>query len=106
MVFTITKYFKIIYDQPYYVQQKIDVIHLGIPEKQVITKSRKDLGFEHSDILLISVGRLVPRKALQDSIRTIADLREKNVKLIIVGDGPERNNLQKLSEELHRKDTK
>jgi len=77
--------------------KNLDVIHLGIPKPVFKKKDREYFGFEPKDILLITVGRLVPRKALQDLIRVIGVLKNPNIKLIVIGDGPERKNLVELA---------
>lgn len=59
---------------------------------------RRHLGFEEKDIVIVTVGRLVPRKKMHELIHITYDLNKRhNVKLLIVGDGPEKENLVKLS---------
>jgi glycosyltransferase involved in cell wall biosynthesis len=50
------------------------------------------------DFLLLSPGRLVTTKRHDSSIKGIKQLKEKgfNVKLLIIGEGPEKNNLTQL----------
>ena len=85
----------------YNVSNNIDVIHLGIPKPVFKTKSRGHLGFKQSDILLVTVGRLVARKGLEDLVRVVATLEDPNIKLIVIGDGPERTRLEELTKSLN-----
>ncbi len=62
-------------------------------------ETRKQLGFSETDRLLVTVGRLVPWKGIDLLIRAIAQLDE-SVKLLIIGDGPEKNKLTDLAENL------
>ncbi len=57
---------------------------------------------------LLTVARLVARKGIDDLIRAMAILRDTDIsvpKLIIAGDGPEKDRLTQLIEELHLQDT-
>ncbi len=51
---------------------------------------------------VLSVGRLVARKGFDISIKALAELkgRGQKVRLVVVGDGPERKQLEKLAAEL------
>jgi len=70
------------------------------PEKSAFMRER--FGFRAEDIVVLSVGRLVARKGFDTAIRAVAALKAKGpaVKLLIVGDGPEKGNLEKLVGEL------
>lgn len=61
---------------------------------------RKELGLEDDTFYIVSVGRLVVRKGFDFLIRSIAEIKNEKVKAIIIGDGPEKENLQRLSEYL------
>jgi 1,2-diacylglycerol 3-alpha-glucosyltransferase len=63
---------------------------------QVEPVSRAELGFSENDVLLIYTGRLGPEKNLPFLLRAFAGLAKTydNVGLLIVGDGPERDNLE------------
>lgn len=62
--------------------------------------TRTELGLDNYRKYLIGVGRLVKRKAFDDLIRATAML-DDSVGLVIVGDGPEANNLLGLAKELN-----
>lgn len=59
-------------------------------------KNRAEFGFKDSDVVLIYVGRLGPEKNLQFLLRAVAGAAQAydHIGLVLVGDGPERDNLQ------------
>jgi len=62
---------------------------------------RKHLGFNDKDVVVVTVGRLVPRKKMRELVQIMHDLTKKHsVKLLIVGDGPEKDKLASLSKSL------
>lgn len=63
---------------------------------------RENFNVTPNDILLIGVGRLVGKKGFKYLIEAISILKKntKNVKLLLVGDGPEYKALQNLSTRL------
>ncbi|UOD33901.1 glycosyltransferase [Deferribacteraceae bacterium V6Fe1] len=63
----------------------------------------KDKRIDDNNINLIAVGRLVPQKNFHSLIKAFAELRKcySNLFLIIVGEGKERNNLERLAKELN-----
>jgi len=88
--------------------QKVKVIHNGIPiptskeiakARQKASNLRQELGFDQSTYIVGSVGRLVREKGYPHLIEAISIISESNsnVGLILVGDGPEYDVLQKLS---------
>lgn len=56
--------------------------------------------------ILLTVGKLVKRKRLDLLLQTITTLRQEhpNVKLIVVGDGPEKESLRKITKRLDLED--
>jgi glycosyltransferase involved in cell wall biosynthesis len=84
----------------YSISKQIDLIYLGIPKPSVIPKSREHFGFSPNDILLVTIGRLVPRKSVSTLIKIVAGLENPKIKLLVVGDGPERGNLEELTKSL------
>lgn len=57
---------------------------------------RDEVGFATTDTVLLSVARLVYRKGVDRVLRAIAVL-EPSVKLVVIGDGPERKTLEQLA---------
>ena len=74
--------------------KEIDIIPLAFHPPVFDKISRAKLGFKTADFILITIGRLVKRKAVDVQLEALSMLKkEKNLKLVIVGDGPEMNSL-------------
>ena len=52
------------------------------------------------DVVVLSVGRLVPEKGFDVLLRAIAQAGDERLRLVIAGDGPEATRLAELAEEL------
>lgn len=82
------------------VESPIDVIPNGVDVQpfQFVDQpiSRQILGFNEQDILLTYMGRIGPEKNLPFLLRAFAGIAKSydNVSLMILGDGPERENLE------------
>jgi glycosyltransferase involved in cell wall biosynthesis len=87
----------------YSTSAQIELIPHGIERPVFAPKAREELGYDSKDILLVTVGRLIPRKAIHDLISALQSLN-KNTKLLIIGDGPERQRLQEVAESLRVSD--
>jgi glycosyltransferase involved in cell wall biosynthesis len=61
---------------------------------------RRQLGVDPGDLVVLSVARLAPEKGLDTLIRAIAAVDDQHLVLALVGDGPEREKLARLAEEL------
>lgn len=72
---------------------------VGVEEQQ---KLRKELGFTPDQKIILCVGELLPNKNQQMAIRMIQQVVKKvpNVVLLLAGNGPEKENLEKLIAEL------
>lgn len=79
---------------------EIDVVHYGLVAPSYKNIDRNELGLNNTDFVIISIARLVKRKGFQYLIQAISKIENKNIKLLVIGDGPERNNLIKLSKEM------
>jgi 1,2-diacylglycerol 3-alpha-glucosyltransferase len=94
----------------YQVKCPIRIIPTGIELNQFsdtnistaeIQTLRAELGASENDTLLLSVSRLSQEKSIQNVIAAIAEIGDSEpVKLAIVGDGPYREELEKLVSEL------
>jgi glycosyltransferase involved in cell wall biosynthesis len=69
-------------------------IPLGIDPPPIVSEDGCDYDFAEDEILLITVGRLVPRKASAQLITMMKALKDTRVKLIIIGCGPEEKMLK------------
>jgi L-malate glycosyltransferase len=81
----------------YGVTRQIDVIPHGIQRPLFAPKTRADLGYPTDDILLTTVGRLIPRKAVHELLAIVREVPSPKVQLVIIGDGPERPKLEALA---------
>jgi glycosyltransferase involved in cell wall biosynthesis len=68
---------------------------------------RRDVGVRNGELLLTSVGRLVPTKRVDVLLRAVARLRATDtpVRLAVVGDGECRADLERLAAELSLQDS-
>ena len=80
-------------------KNKIEIINNGvfIPEENTNI-------FTNDQINITIVSRLVSHKNIKKIIRAISDLNDPLIYLNIIGDGPELNQLQKISLESNKKD--
>lgn len=81
----------------YNIRVPIDIVHLGIPKPLQISDERANWSLSKDDEVLVTVGRLVARKALHELVEAIAGINDPSVKLLVVGDGPKRPELEELS---------
>ncbi|MHA7139597.1 glycosyltransferase [Rossellomorea arthrocnemi] len=91
-----------------YIKRKL--IEKGFPPKQIKThyigidldKLKKDSTIQREETILF-VGRLVENKGCDYLIRAMKVINDKNphVKLLVAGDGPERENLETLAKNLN-----
>lgn len=75
-------------------------IPLGIKRPTVDIAARADFGFTDDQILLVTVGRLVARKAVDQLISVLKDTGMPNAHLVIVGNGPQEPALRQKANEL------
>jgi glycosyltransferase involved in cell wall biosynthesis len=86
------------YAQLGFPQEKIFVAHNSVSSKPEIFFDRRPQAVDHVTILF--VGRLQERKRIDSLLRACAEIK-LNPRLIIVGDGPEKENLQTLAKEIY-----
>jgi 1,2-diacylglycerol 3-alpha-glucosyltransferase len=96
----------------YGVTKPVDVLATGVKVNDYVKKVkannfRKQYNLKPNDKLLIFVGRLGKEKNVDFLISALPLIQKqiKNVKLIIIGDGPHRANLQKQAIKLKIKDS-
>jgi glycosyltransferase involved in cell wall biosynthesis len=73
------------------------LIPLGIEEPPRSDMTRQELGFDEQDILLVTIGRLVARKRVEQLLELLSRIDRENVKLVVVGSGPEMERLKTLA---------
>ena len=106
-----TNKIKELFINKYHIKKEINVIPTGIDTKKFkpsikIKKEMKELkkkyNLKDSDFIIGSVGRIAIEKSFDELIKNTKILINKNnkIKLIIVGDGPEIDNLKKLCKDL------
>lgn len=95
---------------------KQDLIDIGIPANRVSTiyngidfstsyakgdLTREQLGLQQDDFVIAMVARLHPIKGHEEVFQAIQNLQNPNAKLLLIGDGPEREVLKKKAEDLN-----
>jgi len=86
--------------------EKIEVVYMGVDTdkfKPPVNKAklRHELGMPDNEIIIGSLGRLVPEKRVEDLIRAAPKIGKKiDAHFVIGGEGPQRSNLEKLAEAL------
>jgi L-malate glycosyltransferase len=82
---------------------RIEVIYNGVSSPPPIDKDRRELlrrqlGLKPEDFVIGTVGRLDPIKNIPLLVKALADVHHSNtsIKGLLVGDGPERQQLQKI----------
>jgi glycosyltransferase involved in cell wall biosynthesis len=78
----------------------ITVVPLGIAEPKFRPATREELGMDPSKKYVVAVGRLVRRKDYPTLFKAVRNLNRDDVELVLLGDGPERNNLKALATSL------
>jgi glycosyltransferase involved in cell wall biosynthesis len=66
---------------------------------------RARIGLEPDDLGVLSVARLSPEKALDTLVRAVAGAERPRLRLVLAGDGPERQRLERLAGALHVRTT-
>ncbi|MBO8434592.1 MAG: glycosyltransferase family 4 protein [Tyzzerella sp.] len=108
---------KKVYDSltEYGVKKDIEIIPTGINtelfkrsnfSKEEIDKLKEEIGLNPKDPTILYLGRLAQEKSIDVIINAMPKLLEniENLKFVIVGDGPERPELEKLVESLNLND--
>jgi len=86
--------------QYYKINKQIVVIPLPYQKVTYQKISRELLGLEMGVKYLISVGRMVERKGYKLLLNAVSLIKDDALRLIIVGDGPQRQELVKLAGKL------
>ncbi len=84
----------------YHPDKRIKIISIPYEPVKFRKISREKLGLQENNIYLVGVGRLVKRKGFHFLIKSLARLSNKKVYAIIIGEGPEKQNLKELAKRL------
>lgn len=84
----------------YGVTRDIQVIPLAIAEPPPAPRDRARLGLPDDAFVLVTVGRLVTRKGLEELLSVLKSVDDPRQHLLIVGDGPLKDTLEARAREL------
>lgn len=83
----------------------LDIDFFRPPSPKERAALREKLGYFSRDVVLLYLGRLVPSKRVDLLLSALDNLRTDNrIKCLIVGDGPQRDRLQAIAQELSLQD--
>jgi glycosyltransferase involved in cell wall biosynthesis len=72
------------------------------PSTHDVERARQALGISNGERVILAVGRLSREKGHEDLLKafgiTLESLRDQSIRLLLVGDGPERERLRRLAE--------
>lgn len=108
-VITPSVYFKKLVERWLKNYEKVTVVYNGIKladEKSDKRQCREELGIGRDSKIIISAGRMVPWKGFKTLIEVTGELESKtpNLFLVILGDGPDRKELETEAEKMRVKD--
>lgn len=110
-----TKTYKL-FKENYGVEKNIHIIPTGIEverfykeniDKKDVLTLKKTLGLQKKDFVILFIGRLAEEKNVEfliESQRVISQ-KHNNIKLLIVGDGPDKEKYEELAKKLNIKDS-
>jgi len=79
---------------------KIDIVPLGIKKPFFKGKYRRNFGFDPKTIVFCTIGRLVKRKNIDDTLSVLSQIKHHyQFQFLIVGDGPQRPHIEN---QIHR----
>jgi len=87
----------------YDIKKNVNIIPLAHQPFEFSQVKREDIGLDEELFYTISVGRLVKRKGFDFLIKSIAQT-PGNVHALIIGEGPEKQNLESLARQLNIQD--
>jgi glycosyltransferase involved in cell wall biosynthesis len=89
----------------YGVERPVELVPLGIARPPANVRSQRAVfGIPERAFVMTTVGRLVPRKATPQLAQVLAAAKQRDIYLLIVGDGPDSAELQRAASELGVKD--
>jgi len=97
----------------YEIKSKIFVVATGIDlsrfkplanQETLNIQLRESLNISNDDLMLLFVGRLAKEKSVDVIIKSLKKTSNKNIKMVIVGDGPDMDNLKKMTADMSLQD--
>lgn len=79
---------------------KTTVVYRGFDFEKIDAVEAVRQGNKKEKMELVFIGRLISSKGPSDLLKAVSYIKDAKFRLLIIGDGPERQNLEKLSEEL------
>lgn len=94
--------------EEYHYEKDIYIVPTGIDatrfyeeniDQDKVMKLRKKLGYKKTDFVVIFVGRMAQEKNVEFLLRTMSIIKKKknNIKLLLVGDGPDKEKYEKTA---------
>ncbi len=88
-------------DSIYRVKRPVTLIPLGIERPPTVGGvARAEFGLPEDAFVLVTVGRLVARKATAQLVRALGAAQAARAHLLVVGDGPDRAEIRRAADEL------
>ncbi len=84
--------------------KEVEIVPLAFHPPVIPRITREKLGLEKDSFYFITIGRLVKRKAIDTMLHALSDIKNKKIKLLILGDGPEMEFLSNLAGTLNLND--
>jgi len=85
----------------YGVERPVELVPLGITRPPArVRGNRSAYGIPDDAFVMVTVGRLVPRKATAQLVSALAAAMHPDIYLVVVGDGPEAAEVQRAASEL------
>jgi glycosyltransferase involved in cell wall biosynthesis len=85
----------------YGVERPVELVPLGIARPPARVRAhRSAYGIPESAFVMATVGRMVARKATSQLVRVLANAGRPDMYLLVVGDGPESDDVAKLATQL------
>lgn len=90
----------------YHINRDIKIIPLGIKQNVYPAKKKSELGLPEDKLILSTIGRLLKRKDYPETLQIINRLKDQiPVQLLIMGEGPEEENIRAKINELNLQDS-
>ena len=98
-----------LFREEYHYEKDIYIVPTGVEasrfykeniDNKKVAELRKKLGYKKNDFIIIFVGRMAQEKNIEFLLNTMTIIKKKNIKLLLVGDGPDKEKYEQLSHDL------